>query len=215
MKWATNWECGKWSAVVALGILWMTSCKPDEEEVVIDTTRPLTTEDKEVRIGATPVERFLPPTRKSPSIDPPPSADASSWVYKLPAEDWKVAAARPFREVNLIFGEGETVGEVYLTTIGGDLKGNIDRWYRQFGEEPQPLDALSQVKVLGQSGYLVEAKGSYNPGMGRPPAEGKALLGLVAPNQGQLLTIKMIGPAEEVARRREEFLQFVASLQRS
>ena len=73
---------------------------------------------------------------------------------------------------------------------------------------------MGRLKFLGQQGYFAETAGRYEPGMGRPGKDGQALLGALVENQGRLVTVKMIGPEAEVLARREQFIKFVASLQR-
>ena len=197
------------------------SCRKQPAEVEISETRVLTSKDEEPAVNATSAEQFLPPDILAQIKDSGQSfggggeaLSVSPWSYQLPAADWKVAAKRPLREVNLTFGEGAAQGEVYLSVAGGGLQPNVDRWFRQFGAPTQPITEMGRLKFLGQQGYFAETAGRYEPGMGRPGKDGQALLGALVENQGRLVTVKMIGPEAEVLARREQFIKFVASLQR-
>ena len=69
-------------------------------------------------------------------------------------------------------------------------------------------------KIEKNRPFLVEAKGTYNPGMGADPREGFALLGaILRESGGDLLTFKMVGPAEAVKGMRKEFIAYCESLE--
>ena len=198
------------------------SCRQQPAEVAISETRKLTSHDEEPPVNATSAEQFLPPEileqiqNSGQKIDggQTSASEKSPWTYQMPAPDWKVAEQKPLREVNLTFGEGESQGGVYLSVVGGGIQPNVDRWFRQFGNESKPLAEMGQLDFMSKKGYLVEAAGRYEPGMGRPGKDGQALLGAIVEHEGRLVTVKMIGPEAEISTRREQFLKFVASLQR-
>lgn len=172
----------------------------------------MTTEDEAPVINASAAERFLPEqARQQMAAGDVGGGPGAGWSYSLP-EGWREAGARMMRKVNLAFGED---GEVYLSEVGGGLKPNADRWFKQFGNEPKELATLETIPFLGQQVVLVETAGRYEPGMGRPGKDGQALLGILAETPKGLVTIKMIGAEDEVKSQRENFLAFVASVQRS
>ncbi len=197
------------------------ACKELPAEVEVSETRPLTSHDKDPEVNASSAKQFLPPdvlrqveeSGQKLGDDKSEKQEGGKWTYQLPAQDWKDAGAKMFRELNFTFGEGEKMGEAYLSAVGGGLQANIDRWFRQFANEPKPLDQLDRIDFLGQKGYLIEAVGRFEPGMGRPGKDEQALLGAMIEKGGRLITVKMIGPKAEMTNRREEFLKFVASLQ--
>ena len=47
--------------------------------------------------------------------------------------------------------------------------------------------------------------------MGQPNQENCALIGIIRPSGSNIITLKMIGPADEVESMREEFHQYVQS----
>ena len=199
-------------------LLVMGACRNKPDEVEVSETRALTSFDEEPLVNASADEQFLPPEflaqiKEMKGGFNGEGAAKSNWKYHLPADDWKILESKQFREVNLTFGEGEAMGEVYLSVAGGGLLPNAVRWYRQFGNSPQTLAEMGRLEFLGREGYLVETSGRYNPGMGRPARDKQALLGaLVEDENERLVTVKMIGPEAEVATRREQFFKFVASL---
>lgn len=202
-----------------LGLLTV-SCRKQPAEVEISETRALTSHDKEPVLNATSAEQFLPADvlaqikGSGQMLGTGGGLVAPTWSYRLPAADWKVAEKKPLREVNLSFGEGEAQGEVYLSVVGGGIQPNVNRWFRQFGSAVQSIEKMGRLEFIGQQGYLVEAQGRYEPGMGRAGKDGQALLGAIVESEGRLVTVKMIGPESEVLARREQFISFVASLSR-
>ena len=213
-----------WFSPAVAAVLALASCREKPAEVEVSETRPLTLLDKEPAVNASSAEQFLPPKalaqiRESgqtmKGVDGGAPAEKPSWSYQLPAADWGLGPEKAMREVNLVFGEGEKGGEIYLSVSGGGIQPNVDRWFRQFGNDPQPISDLGRLQLLGKQGYLVETSGRYEPGMGRPGKDGQALLGALVENEGRLITVKMIGPQEEISSRREQFLKFVASLQKN
>lgn len=197
--------------VLGIGALALASCKKPEE-VVVEETRPLTTADQAPVINASSAERFLPKeAREQMAAGDVGGGPGAGWSYKLP-EGWREAGARMMRKVNLAFGEE---GEVYLSEVGGGLKANADRWFRQFGNEPKDLGELERVSFAGGEAILLETAGRYEPGMGRPGKDQQGLLGLLAETEKGLVTIKLIAGEAEVQAQRENFLAFVASLERS
>ncbi len=205
--------------LVGMLVFSMVSCREKPEEVEISETRELTSLDEEPAVNATSSEQFLRPEVAAQiggfaSPIKNKGDEASKWAYQLPAADWKELPSRVFREVNLTFGNGEQMGEIYLSVVGGGVEGNVNRWYGQFGNPVKPLAELGRLDFLGKKAYLVEAVGRYEAGRGKPGKDGQALLGAVVESEGRLVTVKMIGPEKEVHTRREQFLKFVASLKR-
>ena len=206
---------------LSLGLV-SVSCRKQPAEVNISQTRVLTTLDEEPEVNATSAEQFLPPEileqlkGSGQMIEGNGSAPmVSPWSYRMPAPDWKEAEKKPMRDVNLTFGEDDAEGEIYLSVVGGGIQPNVDRWFRQFGSETKPVSEMGQLDFLGKKGYLIETAGRYEPGMGRTGKDGQALLGAIVEDGGRLVTVKMIGAEGEIALRREEFIKFVASLQRN
>ncbi|MEM9080344.1 MAG: hypothetical protein AAGC74_06590 [Verrucomicrobiota bacterium] len=198
--------------IFALGLI---GCEDSGSEVEISETRPLTTVDDAPKVQASSEERFLPEEMRQQMAlakggDESAGGSGGGWGYTLP-EGWRNAGAKPMREVNLAFGAS---GEVYLSVVGGGVEANAARWFRQFGAEVQALTELEKVSVLEGEGYLVKATGRYEPGMGRPGKDEQGLLGLLMEQGGRLVTVKMIGPADEVAGQEEAFRSFLNSLKR-
>lgn len=170
---------------VVLSLVLLSGCR-EKAEVTVRETRPLSTRDAPSHLFATSDERF---SNARPS---PVKAD-------LPT-GWKALPANEFRLLNYRFGPSGT-GEVWVSSSAGSVLDNVNRWLKQFGApaiDDAGCKALPTIPLLGTTGVMVKAEGDYVGGMGQAPQTGYGLAGVVAEFQGQILTIKMVGPAAEV-----------------
>jgi hypothetical protein len=102
-----------------------------------------------------------------------------------------------------------------LAGEGGGLESNLNRWCSQFGHDaltPAEIDALPRVSFLGGRAPVLELHGSFR-GMDDVEREGQALLGTARVDPAGSLFVKLVGPEALVARERQNFLDFVASLE--
>lgn len=176
------------------------SCR-EKPEVVVTETRDVTTRDKPPRLFATSDERFR---------DAKPSP-----VKGRAPENWLSVPASQFRLLNYRFGTSGQ-GEVWVTLAAGSVLENVNRWLGQFGATPidqAALEELREIPIAGGSGVWVEAEGEYASGMGSPPKPGFALAGVVASIDGEILTVKMVGPKAEVEAARADLENFAKSVE--
>ena len=186
----------------------LAGCRKTESEVVIDETRPLTSADHAPKLDATSKERFQGRSHA-------PSARLS---YRgTTPEGWRETPSTPIRLLNYVIGP-DGRGEVYLSQTRGGILGNVERWHGQFGianTVGEDLLKMDRVPIMGTGeGLLVEARGTYSPGMGRPAEPGFALMGVIGVLEGgAILTVKMTGPEAVVKEERTRFLEFCRTLQ--
>ena len=190
------------TACLGLALL-LSACKKPAE-VTVDDERPLTMRDEQVKLDATSNDRFQTPG--APAASPFLAGD-------LPA-GWLEMPGNQFRLLNYRFGTG---GEVAVGLSAGGLTDNVNRWLRQFDKDPLTDGQVVQLEkgnVVGIEGVWVAAEGDYMPGMGQSAKSGQALYGLIAQDAGRVITVKMTGPAEEVAAQKEALKVFVAGMRR-
>ncbi len=138
------------------------------------------------------------------------------FVYSIP-EGWREGPPKMMREVNLVAGE---TSQCYLVALPGEAGGlamNINRWLGEMSAESLDqagIDQLPRIQLFGEDVHLVEASGSYS-GMGGPTGDSMTLLAVPLIRPSASIFVKMVGPADEVAAERENFLTFVASLRES
>jgi hypothetical protein len=186
------------SAVLALALL--SGCdKP--AEVSVDETRPVTMRDAGHKLNATSSDRF-----EEPGTGP--------YLAGVVPEGWLAQPTSAFRLLSYRFGTG---GDIAVGVSSGGMLENVNRWLGQFGADPideAGLEKLEKGEAAGAKGVWVEAAGDYSPGMGQPPKASQALYGLVAVEGDRIVTIKMTGPADEVAAQKSALKVFAASLRK-
>jgi hypothetical protein len=190
-----------WLAGMTTMLLLLPGCREEPPEVLVETTRELTTEDKAPRLFATSDERFR-------------NARPSPVRGEVP-EGWQPVPATQFRLLNYRFGP-QGKGEVYVSMSSGGVLENVNRWLRQFGSEPVDaagMEKMRKIPMLDGEGVWVEASGTFGGGMGRGEEAGYALAGVVVLRQGRIWTVKMIGPEAVVKQQKEALEAFTRSLQ--
>jgi hypothetical protein len=189
------------AAVFGLALV-ATACRKPAE-VTADAERPLTLRDATPKLDASSNERFGGDAQ-----------DASPFVAGQVPEGWTVMPSNQFRLLNYRFGTG---GEVAVGLSAGGLTENVNRWLGQFDRDPLSdgeVVKLEKGTVVGIEGVWVEAEGDFMPGMGQPARSAQGLYGLIAQDAGRVITVKMTGPAAEVAAQKEALKLFVAGLSR-
>lgn len=188
-----------------LVLMGLGACKEKSTEVVVSETRELTTEDTAPKLMATSQERFRPSSGGA--------ATSTSYAFTLP-EGWQERPATDMRQLNFVAG-GEGKVQIYLSETRGDLAANVGRWMRQFGQEAPSAEALAQLprmELLGGEAAVVQASGTYAPGMGRPESPDYHLMGVIAVKDGGVVTIKMVGPSASVEGELQRLYDFCGSL---
>ncbi len=185
---------------VLASVVILSSCK-EKNEVTITETRSPSTRDVSPKLFATSDERFR---------DAKPSP-----VKGVTPEGWLVLPASQFRLLNYRFGDSG-LGEVWVSTSSGSVLDNVNRWFKQFSAPPVDAATLAKMPsaaIAKTTGTVVTAEGEYGSGMGAAPKPGFALAGIVASVNGQILTVKMVGPKAEVEAAKSVLMTFAASLE--
>ena len=128
--------------------------------------------------------------------------------FTLP-KGWKEVPAGQFQTSRFVVGDEKEPVEISISSAGGDLASNINRWRGQVGLEPisdeQIASAMTPTKVSGQSGLQIEV-------IGPPGEKQQAILGVIVPSAGRNLFIKLKGPAKPALEQKKNFDEFVKSL---
>jgi hypothetical protein len=174
----------------------------ERDEVSVDETRPLASNDFAPRLNAGSDERFG-------------NAQPCPFTAETP-KDWQRVPADQFRLMNYRFGpSGE--GAAWVSTSGGSVLENANRWLRQFGApelDEAGLKALPTVPLLGATAVVVKAEGTYQAGSGQPEKTGYGLAGAIAAYEGGVITVKMVAPAGEVRFGFPALLEFIGGLRK-
>ena len=133
------------------------------------------------------------------------------WVRKQPRSSMLIA------EFALPKAEGDAQdGRLTVSSAGGSVKDNIDRWRTQFVGKPQKetkdeveLGGVT-VTVVDFTGKFSDQAGPFAPGVER---EGYRMLGAIIPVKGQLYFVKAYGPEKTMDAQGEAFRAFLKTLQ--
>jgi hypothetical protein len=158
-------------------------------------------------MGAPPFAGRGAPPRESAG----PSAARSDLPFaaEIPA-GWTAGKAGMMQTAVYEVRDGSRQATVSVSTAGGELMDNINRWRGQV--QLAPLDAAGiekeslPIKIGDITGTLVEAVG---------PAEAQpreTILGVVVESQGKQWFIKLKGDSELAAREKPNFEKFVQSI---
>jgi hypothetical protein len=197
------------------GCFLICSCQSKKAEMVSTESRAMTTEDREVKLSATSAERFPAPSAAPAGMGTPPAV-TMKLADEAPAT-WEKLPATEFRLINYRFG-ASGAGECYISQSMGTVLDNANRWLKQFSQpmiDQAALEKLPHISFLGANGAWIEAQGSFAGGMGKAPVDGYALAGVVASIGGQIITVKMVGPAAEVAAEKEALQAYLKTVRKS
>jgi hypothetical protein len=187
------------AACLFASVVIFSSCR-EKQEITVTETRAPSTRDAAPKLFATSDERFRDAKPSPVKGETPPG--------------WLALPASQFRLLNYRFGESG-MGEVWVSLAAGSVLDNVNRWLKQFGADPVDAAALAKLpsaSIAGTTGVLITAEGDYAGGMGAPPKPGSALAGVVASVNGQILTVKMVGPKAEVEAAKPALEAFAKSL---
>lgn len=143
----------------------------------------------------------------------PPAAAAAPrlpFEYQVPGH-WQVGALRAFQRAAWnVSGEGRKA-TVTISTAGGDLVGNIQRWRDQVGlpridsdELQKSIQTLNMGKAIGKYVVLQGPEGNNAP---------QSILGVIVSALDEQWFFKMQGDAPLVAGEQANFEAFVRSVQ--
>jgi hypothetical protein len=136
-----------------------------------------------------------------------------AWPRKQPRSSFVQA------EFMLPRAEGDKAdGRLTVTTAGGSIEANINRWKGQFGGAQENAHE-EQIEVGGLQVTFVDFSGDYNdqPGPFAPAVQrsGYRMLAAIIPVNGQLHFVKAVGPNKTVAAHAEEIKTFIRSVKRT
>lgn len=163
-------------------------------------------------------EEAAPADKGKPSADSPNIVALDAFRLTAPTNWTRKPLSSPFvlAEFALPHAAGDELdGRLTISTAGGGVDANINRWRGQF--QPQPNSASQeQVDIAGVKATLVDLAGDFNDQRG-PFAPGELrpnyrMIAAVLPVDGQLYFIKATGPAKTIAANAEAIRAFVKSM---
>jgi hypothetical protein len=108
-------------------------------------------------------------------------------------------------------------GRLTLSTSGGSMEANIDRWKGQFGGKPEKSNQ-EQMVVNGISVTVVDFSGDFDDQRGpfAPPVKRSdfRMIAAIIPVGPQLYFVKAVGPKKTMEIHAEEIKAFVQSVKK-
>ena len=152
----------------------------------------------------------------SPSLSAktePYEATVGGFKFTVPA-DWQEQPPKS----QFVLGEFSLTGEggparLTLSSAGGGLEANIERWQGQFSRGPNdPEPRQSEITFDGQKGTLVELSGTYTDMLSAGnPGKNWRMLGVAIPIGPTNFFVKLTGPQATVTAQKDAFVKFVES----
>lgn len=143
------------------------------------------------------------------TVPTPPDRSSLPFTSELP-EGWKPTPAGQMQLATFEVRDGGRQATISVSTAGGDLVANINRWRGQVQLDPaEPAEIENQMRKIdvgGNEGALVELVG---PESAQPR---KSILGVVVEAQGRQWFIKLLGDAALAEREKKHFEEFVQSI---
>jgi hypothetical protein len=164
---------------------------------------------------------FLTSALPGIAADAPASFEVGGLTFSRPAS-WKWIEVRsPMRKAQLevvddkIKGSAEVVFFHFGPSNGGGTSANVDRWFGQFAEPRDKINAKVDETTVGKHKVTyVSAEGTYKSGMpGGPqtPMPGYALLGAIVEAEGGSVFSKLTGPKDLAKSATADFKKMVES----
>jgi hypothetical protein len=106
-------------------------------------------------------------------------------------------------------------GRLTISTAGGSLETNIDRWKGQFDPQPQQASlevvdvADVKITIVDLSGDFNDQRGPFAPAVKRPNYR---MIAAVIPLEGQFSFIKATGPQKTIATHAGAIHAFIRSV---
>ena len=152
----------------------------------------------------------------------PKTFKAGEFTFTRPADwEWVETGPGSMRKAQLkVWGEdkkaaAEVVFFHFGEGSGGGTQANVDRWFSQFQEPREKINAKTEETTVGKTKITyVQAEGTYMSGMPagpKTPQPNSMLQGaILESNQGNVF-IRMTGPAALVKKAQPDFKKMVTS----
>jgi hypothetical protein len=141
------------------------------------------------------------------SEQPPGPTDAGQSLeptYDVPSP-WNQVAPGAMQKARFEVAAGGQEAEISISTAGGELLANVNRWRGQVQlgpiDQDQLLDSARRIDLGDTRGAYFQLVGSK-----------RTILGVVAPVQGEFWFVKLAGDNDLAERERERFERFVRSI---
>lgn len=152
-----------------------------------------------------------PPIDSGKSTAAPKAANNGGVKYDAPAE-WSPGKANAFSRVAFKVVDGDAQADITVSTAGGALLDNVNRWREQLNlprmDTAELSKSVQKIDTLGTTGDYVQIVGPDGP-------KRETILGVQADAGGLTWFVKLKGDAKLAEREKSRFEAFVKSLKTS
>ena len=148
---------------------------------------------------------------------PAPKAQEKKYAgisFTIP-EDWQELELTPEQrfaiESKFVIPNENGEMELTMTSMGGGIAGNVDRWIGQFQIAPGERPKTDTVDIGSVQARWLDVRGTYTARVSQNPGPHRdwRLLGVGIPVNPKDFFLKLTGPRAAVADFHDEFLKFV------
>ncbi len=132
--------------------------------------------------------------------------------FQVPSE-WAEFPASPFVDAKFAISRPEGELTLSLTTMGGGIDANLQRWIDQFEQEPGDAATRKTARIDSLESQWVDVRGTFASSVGNDagPHSNWRLVGIAIPVTPRPFFIKLTGPRDAVGDFLEEFQSFLDS----
>ncbi len=155
----------------------------------------------------------------SPALAAPETFKVSEFTFKRPAAFEWVETTSKMRaaQLKVTDAKSKATGDIIFFYFGagggGGVKANVDRWFGQFEEPREKINAKTEEKTVGKARVTyVSAEGTYKSGQpGGPftPMKDHALLGAIVEGGDGSVFIRLTAPKDLAKSSTDEFKKMV------
>ncbi|MFN0198381.1 MAG: hypothetical protein ACKVT0_16665 [Planctomycetaceae bacterium] len=101
-----------------------------------------------------------------------------------------------------------------VTSVGGGIEANIDRWLGQVELEPGDSPKIEDFEVNGLTCKWVDLRGTFQSGMSggnTSPQKNWRMIGIAIPHTPREVYLKVTGPRAAIAEVEEQIREFATS----
>ncbi|MEW6160408.1 MAG: hypothetical protein AB1813_23480 [Verrucomicrobiota bacterium] len=156
-----------------------------------------------------------------PAAEAPAKFSVSEFSFTRPPKWEWIEVSSPMRKAQLRVPDeaSKTGAEVVFFHFGqgagGGTRDNVERWFRQFQEPRDKINAKTEETTIGKTKVTyVHAEGTYLsglPGQQQTPMKNYALMGGIIEGKEGSVFIRMTGPTEVVKGAQADFKKMVES----
>jgi len=146
------------------------------------------------------------------AAEAPTQFEVGGLNFKRPANWGWVNVTSAMRKAQLRVVDDKTKNSadiVFFAGLGGSVKENVDRWFTQFQEPREKINAKTEERTAGKHKItFASAQGTYlsgMPGGAKTPLKDHALLGAIIETAHGNIFVRMTGPTDLVQKSTAEF----------